>query len=85
MNGLIQQQFKATSGEDVLKMLKDIHERLVAKVTAMSEEELKQPYRNLQPDSQLENPVSRSIVINTYGHFDEHRPWIEAIAASYHK
>jgi hypothetical protein len=79
MNAVIQQRHKDISAADARKMLHDSHQRLVGKVQSMTEEALTLPYKHYQPNSDLESPVWHRIVGNTFGHFEEHQPWIAAI------
>ena len=57
------------------------HTQLVATLTALTDADIQQPYRAFQSDTEVEEPVWGWIVGNTYMHYREHRPWIEAIAA----
>jgi len=52
-------------------------------VTALSDEQLELPYdRYVAPfTADTGNPVGMSIAGNSFGHYEEHLPWIEAIAA----
>lgn len=81
INAVIQQRFRDISLAEALKMIHDSHQRLVRKVESMSEEALALPYSHYQPNSDVESPVWHRIVGNTYGHFEEHQPWIAAIVA----
>lgn len=81
INGLIQQRHKGKSLDEVFTMLHDAHQRLVEKVQAMSEEDLKLPYRHFQAESNSEVPIIDYIMAETYEHYAEHKPWIEAITA----
>ena len=79
INALIQQRFKDISVADARKMLDESHQRLVGKVQSMTEEALALPYNHYQPNSDLVSPVWHRIAGNTFGHFEEHQPWIAAI------
>ena len=68
---------------DLMRLYGDIHRRLVEQISAMSDEDLARPYREYQPTSNGEWPVSRSIAGNTYEHYlEEHRAWMDAIINS---
>ncbi|MBX3083033.1 MAG: ClbS/DfsB family four-helix bundle protein [Anaerolineae bacterium] len=71
---------------DVLAELKAVHDQIVAKVTALPEEDLFKPYFYFQPfepdDATDQRPAVIWIISNTYEHYAEHLPWIEAIVAA---
>ena len=48
----------------------------------MSDADLQRPYNHYQPSSDRQQPVIGWIIGNTYGHYEEHQPWIAAIVAS---
>jgi hypothetical protein len=79
INMVIQQRLQHVSAADARKMLHDSHLRLVGQVQSMTEEALTLPYKHYQPNSDLESPVWHRIAGNTFGHFEEHQPWIAAI------
>lgn len=82
MNAVIQQQHHSKSLAKVLNYFQTVHNRVVAKVRTMSEEDLQRPYNYYQPDSTGKTPIAASILSDTCGHYAEHHPWIEAIASS---
>jgi hypothetical protein len=79
INAVIQQRFKDMSLEEVWKTLGDVHQQLMEKIHAMSDDDLKRPYRTFQPTSTREAPIINWIIGNTYEHYAEHTPWITAI------
>lgn len=82
MNALIQQQHAAKPLDEVLAHFTEVHERLVKKLRWLSDEELQQPYRVYQPDSDRDAPVIGWVAGNTYEHYTEHQPWIAAIVTA---
>jgi hypothetical protein len=80
MNDEIFQQHKNESLAEVMAAFDQVHARLVKTVGAMSDADLMRPYHVYDPQSKSETPVFASIVGNSFGHYEEHRPWIEAIA-----
>lgn len=80
LNGAIQQLHRDKPLSDVLAMLETIHQRLVAKVEAFSDADLMRPYKDFAPASTSDSPVIWSIVGNSYGHYGDHIPWMDAIA-----
>ncbi len=81
INAVIQSRYKDKSLADVLKMFEDAHRRMVEAVQQLSDQDLRRSYRAFDQNSTSENPVVGSIIGNSYGHYEEHRPWIEAIVA----
>jgi hypothetical protein len=67
---------------DVLAAMDDVHRQLLETLDGMTWEDLFQPYSHYLPDEPGEdngNPVADWVAGNTYGHYDEHREWIEAL------
>lgn len=81
INALIRQRHQHRPPAEVLAMFQDVHRRLIGKIQSMSDEDLQRPYRHFEPDSDSETPITVVITLNTSGHYDEHLPWIQAIAA----
>lgn len=82
-NAAIRQQHKDKSLDEVMHMFVDAHQRLVEAVQSLTDADLKRPYAYYQgkpaSDDNLDNAVIWSVVGNSYGHYEEHRPWIDAI------
>ena len=49
-------------------------------IDTLTDDDLARPVSDFDPDSDECNPLHSTIVCNTFGHYDEHRPWIEDIA-----
>ncbi len=81
MNAVMQSHYKGQSLAGALKMLRDAHQRLTEAVQQLSDKDLKRPYRTFDQSSTSETPVYALIVGNSYDHYAEHKPWIEAIVA----
>lgn len=79
INAAIQQRYRDMPLDQALQTWRRSHERLVSKIEALTDEDLLRPYRHFQPDSDEERPVYGWIVGNTFGHYHEHKPWMEAI------
>ncbi len=79
-NAVIWAQHKDEPLSDVLDSLREAHERLLAHVKLLSDEDLTRSRRFWQPDSESDNPVIRLIMGDSYEHYEEHQPWIDAIA-----
>lgn len=80
MNAIIQQCHRDKSLKDVLDSFQETHRQLVDHIQTLSDADLMRPYRDYAPNSTADRPVYVYIVGNTYGHYEEHHPWIDAIA-----
>lgn len=85
-NTILHEQDKDRPLAEVLANLRATHDQLVARVTALSEADLFKPYHFFQPfeedDPTDQRPSVNWIVGNTYEHYNEHLPWIEALIAA---
>jgi uncharacterized protein (TIGR03083 family) len=79
MNAVIEQQHKDKSLAEVQRAFREIHERLVAKVESLTDEELQLPYMHYDPTDTRDKPVTIWIRGDTYEHYAQHQPWIAAI------
>lgn len=79
MNAIIQQQNQTLPLAEIYRRFDAVHSRLVATVTAMTEDELQYPYAHFQPGMDETRPIWGWIVSNTFEHYAEHTPWIAAI------
>jgi hypothetical protein len=78
-NAVIQPRYKDMPLDEVITVSGDIHQRLVDTLRSMSNEDLQRPYNHYAPDSDRDAPVLNWIAGNTFGHYEEHLPWIRAI------
>ena len=83
VNAVSQQQHKDRLLDDVLNSFKASHHRLLSRVESLSEAELSLPYSHYAPGSSIQGPVYARVMGNTFEHYDEHLPWILAIAGNY--
>jgi hypothetical protein len=84
LNAVIAEQHKGLSLDEVMERSDETHAQLVAKIGALADEDLSKPITHFQPDDPDgpdERPVLVKIIGDTYGHYAEHLPWIEAILA----
>ncbi|MFN8450760.1 MAG: ClbS/DfsB family four-helix bundle protein [Anaerolineae bacterium] len=79
INAVIQQRHRDMSLDAVLQTLADVHQRLVARIAALSDADLLRPYKYFAPASTSEGAIIWSIVGNSYGHYAEHIPWMDTI------
>ena len=85
-NAALHEQDKNKPLADVLANLRSTHDQIIAKVIALPESDLFKPYHFFQPfeadDPDDQRPAVNWVVGNTYGHYTEHIPWIEALIAA---
>jgi uncharacterized protein (TIGR03083 family) len=79
MNARLREGYKAMTLDEVLQAFRETHTTLVGQVERLSDDALNQPYRDYQPESTSETPIYQTVMSDTFKHYDEHRPWIEAI------
>jgi len=79
INEVIYRRHRHKSLEEVLQTFQEVHERLIAKIQSMSDEELQLPYSYYQHNSIQNKPVIHSILAATANHYSEHLPWIREI------
>jgi hypothetical protein len=69
------------SPAEVRSWLDGVHGRMAAKLRTLSIAELRRPYSHYQPGEARDDagePFLSWVAGDTYGHYDEHRGWIEA-------
>lgn len=80
INAVIQAKYKNMPLVDVMSMFENVHARLVSRIETLTTEALERPYHTYNPpDSKSDDPVWAFVVGNSYGHYEEHQPWIDAI------
>lgn len=79
MNAVIQQAHQDKPLAEVLTALHDAHHALYIKAQSLSDDDLRRPYNYFDPTSPQDRPIIGWIIGDSYGHYEEHIPWIEAI------
>jgi len=82
INDRMYENGKALSLAEVKQKLQDAYQRLVDTLRALNDEDLKRSYSYFQPDESGPDdgrPIVDRILDNSAGHYEEHRPWIEAL------
>jgi hypothetical protein len=79
INAIIQQRHQDDSLESVLAELVRVHNEFRSRIAALSTDDLLAPYSAYQPESTSTNPIVGSLAGNSFGHYEEHIPWMQAI------
>jgi hypothetical protein len=83
-NDLIYRQHRDKDWANVRREFDDVHRELLATLDGLTWEDVQRPYSHYAPNEPGEDngdPVAYWIAGNTYGHYDQHREWIEALLA----
>jgi hypothetical protein len=80
INALIQRRYRELPLDQVLQTFHDVHEHLLALINAMSEEDVRRPVSHYDLQFGSAEPVALQLIMDTCGHYQEHTPWIMAIA-----
>lgn len=80
INDVIYQKHKDTPLAEVQATFQQVHDRLMAKIRTLTTEDILRPDKYYNPESNSDDPVVGRIAGNTFGHYEEHKPWMEAIA-----
>jgi hypothetical protein len=83
INAAIQQRSKDLTPAEARNQLRDAHERLMALLEPMSDEDLLKPYSHflpVEPGQDDGSPIFFRVYGNTAGHFKLHLDWITALA-----
>lgn len=79
INEVIYQRHKAMSSGEVRATLQQVHGAMMAKLRTLTTADIHRPCTDYNPESTSDAPVIGWIVGDTYEHYAEHQPWIEAI------
>lgn len=78
INAVIQQKHRDKTASEVLQHLHTVKDKFYAKVEALTEEELARP----NPASPAGTRMIQYVQGDSYEHYAEHLPWMQAIVAS---
>jgi hypothetical protein len=82
INAVVQKRNQNMPLDDVRRTHRDVHQRLMSKISALSDADLQRPVRDYQPASSASQPILRPLITDTYEAYEEHTPWIAAIVAN---
>jgi hypothetical protein len=81
MNEIIRQQHLAKSVDEVKTAAAKSHQAILDTLHNLSHDDLSLPYNHYTPDPERDGPVAAWVMGNTFEHYNEHLPWIQAIVA----
>ena len=81
VNQILQQRYHELPLDEVFVTLETTHEALVARIAQFSDQDLLRPHREFQAGSANDAPIIGWIVGDTFDHYAEHLPWMQAILA----
>ncbi len=84
-NEALRQVHASLGPEDALRLFRQTHAELIARLGGLGDHELQLPYSHFQPDDRGPNrdqPVLGWILGNTTEHYEEHLPWIQAVTST---
>jgi uncharacterized protein (TIGR03083 family) len=79
INAVIHEYARDVPLETVLANLRRAHEELHTRLMSLGTTDLLRPRSDFQADSDSGEPVVWLLVGNTFGHYEEHLPWMQAI------
>jgi hypothetical protein len=79
LNAIIEQRVRASACSDVLATCQRSHQQIITVLSDLPETDWQKPISFFQPDEDDARPMLTKIVGDTYRHYAEHRPWIEAL------
>jgi uncharacterized protein (TIGR03083 family) len=81
VNDLVVDRHRDLTSAEAKAWLLEAHARVASAVESLTDEDLMRPYGNFaSPSNDRGRPIFQYVVGNTFEHYDEHLPWIEAIA-----
>ena len=80
-NAYMQQRYRDMPLNEVMQTLRDTHAQVVEKLESMSEAELMLPYSRYNATSDDQRPLMQWMPWETYYHYRDHIPWMQAIVA----
>jgi hypothetical protein len=83
VNAQIYQQQKSLPLSQVMAMLQDTHQQLLAAIEPLTDDDLHKPYHHFQPGQPDDERIAMQVIHdNTIDHYDEHLGWIETLLGS---
>lgn len=80
INAVLQERYQDMPLKQVLANFQEIHDRMLKKLSLMSEEDLQLPYKHYFPETTYEQPIIQWVRMDTIEHYREHIPWMATIA-----
>ena len=81
-NAYMQQRYRDMPLSDVMQTLRDTHAQVVEKLESMTEADLMLPYSRYNATFDDQRPLMQWMPWETFYHYRDHIPWMQAIAAN---
>ncbi|MBI1277970.1 MAG: ClbS/DfsB family four-helix bundle protein [Anaerolineaceae bacterium] len=81
INAMMQQRYQNLTWDEVERKRHEVHNHVLKQIDGLSDESLQLPYHEYNPNSPSTRHLDSLIGGSTYYHYDEHLPWMAAIAA----
>jgi len=82
LNAIIHSQHQHLSVDEARDLFQRSHRALLSALEPLRDEDLVLPYSDFQPDSPSKTPIMALIAGNTWEHYAEHTPWIQAVVSA---
>ncbi|HLF24735.1 MAG TPA: DinB family protein [Anaerolineae bacterium] len=81
LNAVLYQHSKDRPLSEVLADFRAAHQEMLSVLGSLSDADLLKPYSHYQPGEREDNrdPIVNWIEGDSYGHYEEHLPWIQAL------
>lgn len=79
INAVIFEQHRHMTWPEVRSALNAVHDELLAEIAKLEDADLMRPYRDFEDGSTADEPILGWIDGNTFLHYEEHMPWMDAI------
>jgi hypothetical protein len=84
-NALVHDHYQHLSLAEVRAAFENAHHQMVSTINKLTDADLLRSYKHFQPDELGDDdgqPIWPRIVGNSYGHYEEHTPWIKSLIDS---
>jgi hypothetical protein len=85
VNEMIYERNRERPLADILAFFHESHQQMMAVLASLSDEDLQKSYSHYQPLEPGEDsgaPIIDWVIGDTYGHYDEHRPFLAQLSAT---
>jgi len=81
INAIVQKRLQDMPLDEVRQTHREVHQRLISQIAALTDADLQNPVSDYQTDSTSSRPILRNFISDTCEAYEEHTPWIAAIVS----